>query len=618
MIAGNLPALRVTGLNVTLSGNDVPVVSDVSFEVGKGTVFGLVGESGSGKSTLARALLGYARRGLTIASGQVVIGGVDMLRLPPAELRSARGRTACYVAQDPASALNPGLQVGRQLLESFAAHHGRAGRDQARKRIEQVLGEVKLGQGRALLRAYPHQLSGGQQQRVILAMAFMHRPAVIVLDEPTTGLDVTTQRHVLETVNELCRAHGVATVYVSHDLGVVAHMSQMAAVMYAGRVIESGPSGDVFGNPRHPYTRGLLASLPSYSRATALVGIPGHVPPPGRQPPGCAFEPRCAIAVPDCQLAMPELAPSAGESHLARCIMAGEVIGRRPERAGIRELQQPRGDAPGAVLATRQLSAFYGPKQVLHDVSLEVSEHECLAVVGESGSGKSTLARCLVGLHSAYSGEVTFRGAPLPAGIQHRDDDAARAIQFIFQNPHSSLNPRRTVGQIMSRPMRQFSPLPRGQQDEAIASALRDVALEPSAYLGKYSQELSGGEAQRVAIARALAADPALLICDEITSSLDASVQAVVVEMLRGLQRSRGLAVIFITHNLALVRSIATAVLVLQDGAVVERGAVSEVVGRPAAGYTAQLIEDAALYAVDDDPADRPGLPQEGQAGAVT
>jgi len=614
MTTPSAPALRVTGLNVALAGSRVPVVSDVTFEVPRGMVFGLVGESGSGKSTVARALLGYARRGLEIVAGQVAVDGIDLLRLPPAELRSARGRTAAYIAQDPASALNPGLRIGRQLMESLAAHQGSSRTDDPRSWIQQVLREVKLEPSRALLRAYPHQLSGGQQQRVIIAMAFIHRPTVIVLDEPTTGLDVTTQRHVLETVNELCRTHGVATIYVSHDLGVVAHMSQMAAVMYAGRVIESGPSAEIFGTPRHPYTARLLSSLPSYSRATALAGIPGHVPAPGSQPPGCAFEPRCLISVPDCRLAMPDLLPVAGDNHFARCILADQAASAHPRRAEFREQAQARSSPAGALLTVRQVSAFYGPKQVLHDLSLEVSEHECLAIVGESGSGKSTLARCLVGMHTAYTGELTFRGAPLPAGIHRRDNEVARAIQFIFQNPHSSLNPRRTIGQIMSQPVQQFSALPRREQDQAIAAALLDVALEPSAYLGRYPQELSGGEAQRIAIARALLAGPNLLICDEVTSSLDASVQAVVVETLRELQRSRGLAMIFITHNVALVRSIATTVLVMHNGVVVERGAVSDVVGRPAARYTAQLIEDGARYAVDDEPADRPVLPREGQA----
>src|SRR5229473_2524204 len=306
--------LDVRGLEVRLGRTGPDVVSEVSFAVEAGQVLGLVGESGSGKTTVVLALLGHARRGLRISSGEVWVDGVDLLRLSATQLRAVRGARVAYVPQDPSAALNPALRVGTQLREAIRVHPGAV--DDPDGRVREVLQEAHLDASPEMLRRYPHQLSGGQQQRVALAMAFSCRPSLIVLDEPTTGLDVSTQRHILDTVRRLCRRYGVAAVYVSHDLAVVSELAAEVAVMYAGRVVEAGPAALLFGRPLHPYTQGLLASVPDPEGGRRLTGIPGQQPPPGHRGPGCAFVPRCALALDECRARGPEPAPVAGRTVL--------------------------------------------------------------------------------------------------------------------------------------------------------------------------------------------------------------------------------------------------------------------------------------------------------------
>jgi peptide/nickel transport system ATP-binding protein len=582
--------LEVRDLEVRIDGRAADVVSEVSFSVRSGEVLGLVGESGSGKTTVALALLGHARRGLSITGGEVCLEGADLLQLRPAELRAARGRKVAYVPQDPAAALNPTLRVGVQLREALTVHHGVAGDTGAR--VAEVLAEARLDTGPELLRRYPHQLSGGQQQRVALAMAFACRPSLIVLDEPTTGLDVTTQRHILDTVRSLCRSYGVAAVYVSHDLAVVGGLVSDVAVMYAGRIIELGATPEVFGRPVHPYTRGLLAAVPSPNRAEVLAGIEGQPPRPGRRPQGCSFAPRCSYRIGAC---LPEPPPPVFTGgRLVRCIRAVGIHTEERERMPV--IPGAAATSPASLLSVRGLTAFYGPSQVLFGTDLAAAPETCLAVVGESGSGKTTLARCIVGLHKNWSGEMTFDGAPLAAGARKRPKTVLRRIQYIFQNPYTSLNPRKTVGQIVSSQLEEFTELPFAQRSARVLQVLREVSLGPD-FATRFPDQLSGGERQRVALARALVVEPDLLVCDEVTSALDVSVQAVIVELLRRLQTERRLAMIFITHNLALVRSIAQTVLVLSEGHLVETGPVGDILDRPQHPYTARLMEDVPKLA---------------------
>jgi peptide/nickel transport system ATP-binding protein len=584
--AADTVRLSVQNLKVCVGSPTGPdVVDEVNLEVRSGEVLGLVGESGSGKTTVALALLGYARRGLSLASGRVCIDGVDLLTLKPAALQEMRGSTVAYVAQDPAAALNPAWRVGTQLREALTVHDGAV--SDVDERVREVLEDVGLPATPATLRRYPHQFSGGQQQRVAIAMAFACRPALIVLDEPTTGLDVSTQRHVLDTVRRLCAEYGVAAVYVTHDLAVVSGIVSQVAVMYAGRVVETGPLQQVFGSPVHPYTRGLLAAAPSPDRSEVLRGIDGRPPRPGRRPVGCSFAPRCELALPTCtEPDQPPVIDTNG--RLVRCVRATEPV-----------LQaRPAASPPVAAVASGRtiieasgITASYQGVAVLHDVSMSVPAQSCVAVVGESGSGKTTLARCVVGLHREFSGSIVLDGKTLPSSYKKRQVDDLRRVQYIFQNPYTSLNPRKTIGQILDRPLQHFFSFGRAERAERIGRVLQDVSLSEE-FINRHPDQLSGGERQRIAIARALIVEPEVLVCDEVTSALDASVQAVIVEMLRGLQQERQLSMIFITHNLALVRSIAQSVVVLANGVVVESGDVNDVLDRPTDPYTVQLMQD--------------------------
>ena len=584
-LPGEPVRLEVRDLDVRIGAAGPDVVSEIGFEVPAGEVLGLVGESGSGKTTVALALLGHARRGLRITSGEVLLDGTDLLQLDRGQLRAARGAKVAYVPQDPAAALNPAQRVGTQLRESLQVHPGAV--DDPGSRVLEVMREARLDATPEMLRRYPHQLSGGQQQRVSLAMAFCCRPSLIVLDEPTTGLDVSTQRHVLETVRSLCSSYGVAAVYVSHDLAVVGGLVSEVAVMYAGRIIEIGPTAKVFGEPLHPYTRGLLAAVPSPLRAEVLAGIEGQPPRPGRRGPGCSFAPRCSYATGECRAQPPQ--PVLIDGRTVRCIRVAEIAAASPQRAAA--VPGPAPADPAAALSMRTVSAGYGRTPVLSGVDLEVLPESCVAVVGESGSGKTTLARCIVGLHSNWTGEITFDGARLAPSARDRSKDVLRRVQYIFQNPYTSLNPRKTVGQIVAQPLEQFFGLAFRERSKRAAAVLEDVGLG-GGFAARYPDQLSGGERQRVAIARALVVEPDLLICDEVTSALDVSVQAVIVEELRRLQRERHLAMIFITHNLALVRCIAQSAVVLCDGAVVEAGPVEQILEHPENPYTVRLMAD--------------------------
>jgi peptide/nickel transport system ATP-binding protein len=571
-----MPRLVVSELRVELAYSGADVVDDVTFSLGAGQMLGLVGESGSGKTTVALALLGYARRGLRLAGGSVLVDGAEMCGSSDRVLRAARGRQVAYVPQDPSSALNPAMKVGTQLREALISHGvSHAG---IAARVGELIEEVGLP-GAHMLDAYPHQLSGGQQQRVVLAMGFALRPAVIVLDEPTTGLDVTTQRRVLDTIRDLCSAHGAAGIFVSHDLAVIGELVDQVAVMYAGRIIELGAKPDIFATPAHPYTRGLLRAVPSPDRSTTL-----------ERPQGCAFAPRCEFAQEACTTDEQQLLERAGVSQLVRCRRASELHHRQRANAQVTRAQATA--ARGPLLAVRDLSASYGSTVVLTGVSLEIGERECLAIVGESGSGKTTLARCIVGLHRNWNGSASLHETALVRGARERDPDVLRRVQYIFQNPYGSLNPRKLVEQILDQPLERFFPaLSRRERLERIDSALDEAALN-SEFRRLSPAELSGGERQRVAIARALVVQPELLVCDEITSALDVSVQAAIVETLRRLQSERGLALAFITHNLALVRSIAQRVVVMQAGVLVESGPTGAILDAPESPYTQTLLKD--------------------------
>jgi peptide/nickel transport system ATP-binding protein len=583
------PALAVTDLRIETTGG-LEIVDEISFEARAGEVLGLVGESGCGKTSTALALLGHARAGTRIARGSVVLEGKeDLLGLPESARRPLRGAAVSYVPQDPASSLNPRQRVGNQILEVLKVH-GESGPG-AGERVRTLVDRVGLPSERRFLRRYPFELSGGQQQRVAIAMALACTPHVVVLDEPTTGLDVTTQARVLDLVRELARDSRAAFIYVTHDLAVIDNLADRVAVMYAGRIVEEGPRPRVFRDPSHPYTALLLGSVPRLSFRHELTGITGTAPPPGDRPAGCSFAPRCPLASEKCREEFP--GPSIlALGHVVRCFHAAEAAALRAKLS----LRTDEGAPPPAqeLVRVEQLVAAYGrgaqKSVVLHDVSFAIGPGECLALVGESGSGKTTLGRCVVGLHAPESGTVRLEGAVLPATAHERTRAQCQAIQIVFQNPDRSLNPNENVRQAVARPLRLFRTA-EGAETERVAELIERVRL-PRTVLTRYPRELSGGEKQRVAIARALAARPAVIVCDEITSALDVSIQAAIVSLLEEL-RNDGVALLFITHNLALVNSVADRVLVLESGEIREHGATGAVIKHPTHPYTHRLLASA-------------------------
>ena len=568
-------------LDVEATGNDI--VDQVTISIAKGKVLALVGESGSGKTTVGLAVLGHTRRGVSINCGQVFCGDTEILSLAESDQRKVRGNLVSYVPQDPSSSLNPALRIGLQLREILEAHNFGSSDEARKSRIREMMEEVLLPTDDDFLRRYPHQLSGGQQQRVGLAMAFACRPSVIVLDEPTTGLDVSTQAHVLATIRQMTSKHGVAALYITHDLAVVADIADEVAVLYAGRVVEQGLVKDIFTSPAHPYTRHLVAAAPDIAGKKEVVGLSGRAPSPGKRPVGCTFASRCELASAECRDSFPkEVALSA--SHSARCIKVGQVaplVFTSKGASNVRAQGSP-------VLEIKGVHAGYSGVTVVHDVSLTIRKGECLALVGESGSGKTTVSRAIGGLHREWTGTMVFNNVELQRIARQRSPENRQGIQYVFQNPYGSLNPRRTVGDSISRPLAIIG-TDKSLAGKAVLDVLEKVNL-PGSYANKYPDQLSGGERQRVAIARALVSNPDVLVCDEVTSALDVLVQASIVDLLSDLRKNLGLAMLFVTHNLPLVRSIADEVAVMSEGRIVEFGPAESVIGDPQQSYTKSLI----------------------------
>ncbi len=578
------PVLHVAGLRVELDSGEA-VVEDLSLEVRAGELLGLVGESGSGKTTAALAMLGYARRGAHVVAGEVTVDGHRMTGRRERDVRPLRGRYVGYVPQDPGTSLNPSLRIGAAVAD-VARVHGPDGAGARRARA--ALARVHLPADDAFARRFPHELSGGQQQRVAIAAALVAEPPVVVLDEPTTGLDVVTQARILDEVDRLRRETGLAAVYVSHDLAVVASIADRIAVMYAGRLVEEGPAQAILESPRHPYTWGLLASVPDPVAPRRLRGIPGIAVGVGERPRGCAFGPRCFQRPARALEEMPPL-EEIGSGRRVRCFEWRRTPALAPAERTTLDLRAP-GLEP--LLSVDSLSAEHPGVVAARDVSFAVAPGECVALVGESGSGKTTIARCIAGLHRPASGRILLNGAPLPAHAKRRTKEARRRIQLVFQNPNDSLNPRHRVGDSIARPARLLRDVAEGAASDEVGELLDRVRL-PRRIADRFPAEISGGERQRVAIARALAARPDLLVCDEVTSALDVSVQAAVLELLAALRVELGVALLFITHDLGVVASVADRVLVLENGAVCEEGPVDRVLAHPAHGYTRRLVAAA-------------------------
>jgi peptide/nickel transport system ATP-binding protein len=517
----------------------VPVVRGVSFAIEAGRTLGLVGESGSGKSTVARTLLAHLRTGSTIECGTVHVDGEDVFALSPSGRRALRGGTASVVAQNAGQALTPSMRVGEQIREALRAH----GEPDGPERVLELVRLVRLPAPETIVRRYPHQLSGGQQQRVAIAMAVAARPRVLVLDEPTTALDVVTQAAVLDLIADLGRELGMAVLLVSHDLGVVSAMADEIAVMRDGEVVEHAATAALFAAPQHEYTRALLAAVPDGRRPGGTDRLPEKVTVSQTVPS------RSTGTVPPDPLVRP-------------VVTADDLV-----------IRYGRG-LPAAV----------------DGVSFTIAPRETLAVVGESGSGKSTLATALAGLVPAESGTFSFDDGTVSGDLREpiagRSPELRRAVQLVFQNADTSLNPRRTVGAAIARPLKLFTG---SSSRERVAELLTGVGLGPE-FADRLPAQLSGGQRQRVGIARALAAEPRLVIADEITTALDVQVQAGILALLADLQRSRGLSCLFISHDLAVVRGVADRVAVMTGGRIVEIGPTERVFGGPNHPYTTTLL----------------------------
>ena len=580
-----------------------PVVSDVSFRIDAGEAYGLVGESGCGKTTIAMAVMHYLPSNAEIPSGRIAFRGQDLLAASEAELLRLRGDRIAIVYQDPGSALNPSLTVGRQIEEVFH-FHARLGKAEAREAASDMLGRVQISDPSGILRRYPHELSGGQQQRVMFAMALATRPDLLVLDEPTTGLDATVEAEVLDLVEQLRASFGAAILFISHNLGIVARVCERVGVLYAGRLIEEGQARTLFADPRHPYTLGLTRCVPRAGmrkHRSRLDPIPGALPSPGSMPPGCVYSPRCPLARDRCWQEAPSLL-AAGSTRLSRCFFHQEVPQLPPPPAD--EVVGPdAAAAEGAGLVLDDFSKHYRRDGVdtvaLAGVSLSVRHGEALGVVGESGSGKSTLARCIVGLVEPSGGAASLDGRRLPGRSEQRDAEVRRQIQIVFQNPDTALNPSHTVGRILRRAVRLLSGLRPGPAlEERIGALAASVRLSPQ-HLELRPSSLSGGLKQRVAIARAFAGNPSLVLCDEPTSALDVSVQAAILNLLVDLQALEGVSYVFISHDLGMVRYIADRIAVMYLGEIVEIGPANAIFDPPNHPYTEALI--SAMPGIGDD-----------------
>jgi peptide/nickel transport system ATP-binding protein len=606
--------LVVEGLRVDATDSQFDIVADVNFSVASGEAVGIVGESGSGKTTVAMALLGFSRRGTSVVAGSVSVDGTDLLALDESRLRAQRGRLISFVPQNPAKALSPAMRIGRQVAEMYEIHRADLGDDS----LAAAWAGAQLTYSPEYAARYPHELSGGQMQRVAIAMALVSEPSVIVMDEPTTGLDVNTQARLLDVIRALRSERHTTIVYVSHDLAVVRNLVDRVVVMYGGRIVEEGAVDDIFHAPAHPYTRRLLEAIPRiHHRTGGLRGIPGTAVEPWNRPPGCPFAQRCDYRIDRCESEMPPVEPVGDSRHGVRCWVWRELGAGGDASADQTPLPAPeRVRVPTAggesLLSVRDLVAGYRGRRpspwrarawvpAVSGATFEVRAGECLAVVGESGSGKTTLGRCLAGLHAPRSGEMEFGGLPLAAQAREREPAIRRRIQIVFQDPDSSLNPSMTVGTLIRRPLKQFFKLSRREETARVSELLETIRL-PASMASRVPRELSGGEKQRVALARALAARPDLLICDEVTSALDVAVQANILELLGELRAATGMGILFITHDLAVVRAISDRVIVMHGGEVRETADREELFASPRDAYTRDLLAAVPDLRSDDYP----------------
>jgi peptide/nickel transport system ATP-binding protein len=601
--ANGLAAVGIEGLTISYlrRGRPLRVIEDLTLSIRPGEAYGLVGESGCGKSTVAMALMRYLPSNAVVDSGRITFAGEDLLGADEATLRRWRGSRMAMVYQDPASALNPSMRVGAQIAEVYLQHRG-MDKTAAFEAAGVMLEKVRITDPGKVLRRYPHELSGGQQQRVMIAMALSTDPELLVLDEPTTGLDATVEAEVLDLVEQLRSDFDASILFISHNLAVVGRVCERVGVLYAGRLIEEGPSDELLRQPRHPYTLGLLRCVPRRGMrkdALRLDPIPGSLPPLGANLPGCVYAPRCPIARERCHVEPPPPYDT-GNERISRCHYHDEVPAIPPSE---QQATPPSPPSDGAVLLwvedlVKTYKSSRSSVQAVAGVSFEVRRGEVFGLVGESGSGKTSLAKCLSGLVDASAGDVTLEGFKLTAAEHRRNAELRRKVQMIFQNPDTSLNPRHSVRRILGRALRLLAGIKgRREQEGRMLDLASSVRLEPR-HLQVRPSALSGGLKQRVAIARAFAGEPALVLCDEPVSALDVSVQAAILNLLLDVQTERGISYLFISHDLNIVRYLADSIGVMYLGQLVDVGPAEAVFEPPHHPYTEALV--SAMTTLED------------------
>lgn len=586
------PLLEVKGLTVAYErdGRPFQAVRNANFSLGAGDTLGIVGESGSGKSTIAFAVAGYLPENGRIASGSIGFAGADISSLAARHRYGITGKKIAMVYQDPAGALNPIMPIGEQIAEVYRLHN-RCSRAAAREKTVDMLHRVHLRDPHRAYDKYAHQFSGGQQQRIVIAMALAAEPSLLILDEPTTGLDVSVEAEILALIAELRTFVKASILYISHDVRVISDTCDRVAVMYAGEIVESGPTTEILRSPSHPYTRALLDCLIPFGavkESVRLASIDGQLD--VAHATGCSFAPRCSLAEERCHQKPPPMATVA-DKRASRCYFYDKIptkeIGRSiPTRRS--NLDQPR-PLLNVDNVEKQYAVRGNQTRALASVTLSIPSNRVIGVIGESGSGKTTLARVISGLELPSSGSLQLGGAKLHGRVQNRPVEIRRAIQMVFQNPNATLNPSHTAGYALRRAVQKLTGL-RGARCEArVRELLASVKLGPR-HLEALPEQLSGGERQRIAIARAFAAQPALVLCDEPTSALDVSARAIILNLLADIQASTGTSYIFISHDLATVRYIADEIIVMYLGDIVAIGSAAGIFERPVHPYVETLV----------------------------
>ena len=613
----NNPATILSLENLTIAyrqaGKWLDAVRDVSLDIRAGETYGLVGESGSGKTTLALAIMGYLGENGSVTQGEIKLSGRNLLTLNEVELREVWGRQVALVPQNPQSSLNPSLRIGEQLAETLRYQQGLTSTEAHQKAV-QLLNMVHIADAELVADSYPHQISGGMQQRVMIAMALSTEPRLLVLDEPTTSLDVTTQAVILDLVRELIRGRQTAALYVTHNLGVVAQICDRVGVLYAGELVEEANTIDLYHKPVHPYTQGLLDSIPRLGEVKGEVqlrAIQGQIPSIGKRSSGCVFEPRCPLAIDVCAQRPPPYQLT--EDRLVRChrweeIYQGEISAQQPEVQEVAQAVSGEAEIP-RVLDLEDLQVHFPVRRSLGEllrrtparvvravdgISLNIPRGRTLGLVGESGSGKTTVSRAVVGLVEKTGGSIQLLDIPLAPDLNDRDLETLQHLQMVFQNPDEALNPYLTVGETLRRPLMTLLGNS-SQAAEAKVSQLLEAVRLPASYANRLPDQLSGGEKQRVAIARAFASNPDLLICDEPVSSLDVSVQASILNLLNDLQMEHGSSLLFISHDLAVVGYLADQVAVIYLGHLMEVAASEDLFEPPYSPYTEALLSAIPL-----------------------